>query len=359
MRARGRVPRSGLADPASGLAAGRRGAGTDRRQTAVRLLRASECEQTHPPVGRCVRRGTEAPSEREAPPRRVCIARLRCRPARSGRRRAHRLRRGRRALVSDGGVRRLHLAAFTHDGRDVGERHPRALTRPAARRQRARLVLRVAGRRRPEGARGRRRDPVPRDCPGAARLERADTACDERCGARLRSARARPRACCGELCGCARRGRRRDTGRRRGRRRGRASRRRDRSRARDAVRRRAGRPARRCGTGAQRPARAWAAAEPQSARARPGLGLARRARRPLRGLPLWAVAPRRRAVDHGRRAHLLRARQELRAVGPLPHPRRARRRVRRCVPAADCAGVARVRVGDPMPTPRRRRSVPC
>ena len=86
-------------------------------------------------------------------------------------------------------MRRLHLAALADDGRDLGQRHPRALTRTAARRQRSRLVLGAAGRRRAEGARGRGRDPGACDGARAARLERADTARDERCGARLRSQR--------------------------------------------------------------------------------------------------------------------------------------------------------------------------
>ena len=84
--------------------------------------------------------------------------------------------------------------------------------------------------------------------------------------------------------------------------------------------------------------------KPQPACACARLGLARRARRPLLGLPLRVVTPCRRTVDHGRRAHLLRACEELRANGPLPHPRRASRCVRRRVSAADRAGLACVRL---------------
>ena len=53
-----------------------------------------------------------------------------------------------------------------------------------------------------------------------------------------------------------------------------------------------------------------------------------------------------RAVDHGRRAHLLRAREELRGERPLRDSRRARRRlVRLRLPAADQPGVPAVRLG--------------
>ncbi len=63
----------------------------------------------------------------------------------------------------------------------------------------------------------------------------------------------------------------------------------------------------------------------QPARACSGLGVARRARRALRRFPLRTLAPCCRALDHGRRAHLFRAGEELRVHGPLPHPRRASR----------------------------------
>ena len=118
---------------------------SEGRPAALRLLRASECEQAHPSTGRGLRVRPHASSEREAPARRARIARLRRGPIRGGRRGAHRLRRGGAALVSDGRVRCLHLAALAHDGRDVRQCHSRALARTAARRQRSRLVLRVTG----------------------------------------------------------------------------------------------------------------------------------------------------------------------------------------------------------------------
>ena len=58
-------------------------------------------------------------------------------------------------MVVDGGLRCVRPAARADDGRDVGQRDPRALARQAARRQRRRLVRGAAGRRRDEGA-GRR-----------------------------------------------------------------------------------------------------------------------------------------------------------------------------------------------------------
>ena len=51
------------------------------------------------------------------------------------------------------------------------------------------------------------------------------------------------------------------------------------------------------------------------------------------------------AVDHGRRAHLLRAREEPRRLRPLPHPRRGDGRVRHRLPGADRARVGALRGG--------------
>ena len=52
----------------------------------------------------------------------------------------------------------------------------------------------------------------------------------------------------------------------------------------------------------------------------------------LVGAPDRARAPDGRAVDHGRRAHLLRAREVVRGERPLPRPRRAEQRLRLRLP---------------------------
>ena len=95
-----------------------------------------------------------------APPRRAPPARRLAsrppRPARAARgRRAPRLRPRGRALVADGRLRRDRQPPLADDGRDLGQRDPRALARQAARRQRRRLVRRASRRRRDQGA-GRR-----------------------------------------------------------------------------------------------------------------------------------------------------------------------------------------------------------
>ena len=89
---------------------------------------------------------------------------------------------------------------------------------------------------------------------------------------------------------------------------------------------------------------------------RPGLGVARRARRRLRRRPLPARAPDRRAVDHGRRADLLRAREELRRRRPLPRPRTCDPALRRRLPGADRPACALFALRARRATRPRRRS---
>ena len=81
------------------------------------------------------------------------------------------------------------------------------------------------------------------------------------------------------------------------------------------------------------------------------MGLGGRPGGRVRRDPLRARAADRRTLDHGRRARLLRAREELRRRRPLPAPGRAHRRLRARVPRAAQPGVGAVR---PRPAGLRR-----
>ena len=195
------------------------------------------------------------------------------------------------------------------DGRDVGERDPRALARQAARRQRRRLVRGAPRRRGAQGARGRARGGhAARRARGARRpgrprgdgRERRASWSSASTGSTASPRRTPPRssswpAARPSTSTCCTRSRR--------------------PRAEVGI---DGDDAavlaarlREVGLGEL----AAAGSRGSRARARPGrpdVGLGGGPRRRLRRDPVRARAADRRAVDHGRRAHLLRAREELR-----------------------------------------------
>ena len=221
-RARGRLRGPALADPAPGVAAGRR---RRRRPTStgdplIGCFGYPEHEQADPAAARGVRRRCAgarpgarlllvgAAGERFDIDRRLERLGLTegVEPPRLRPRGAH--------VVADGRLRRARQPPLSDDGGDVGLGDPRALARQAAARLRRRLVLRAARRRRAEGA-GRR---ATRSRRSTAALE---LAADARRGARrgrARVRRARARRGCGRRRvrrGARGRGRRR-CGRRRG-----------------------------------------------------------------------------------------------------------------------------------------------
>ena len=285
-------------------------------------------------------------SGRAPPARRRRGARLRprraaraARPRRRGRD-PRAVRRGGAALGADVGLRRVRPPARADDGRDVRQRDPHAVARQAARRQRRRLVRGAARRRRAQGARRRRAR--------SRRSSRPSTG--SRSPASPRGwARRRGPTCAPSTISTAWP---RSTSPRSSRRPARARSRR-RSSAPSPRRRRTRAPTRR---GSRRSSpRSGSRARTDTSRCQtPGRGS-------LRTWPMWAWlggalcargrraararSARRLAVDHGRRARLLRHGAELREHGPLPHPRRARE-LRLRLSAAALARVQALRVDD-------------
>ena len=128
-----------VADPAPGLARAGGRSRRPRRRPGDRLPRAPEREQADPAAARGVRACTPLRRRRgcssSAPPRRSSTCRAGSRGWASLRGdRARGVRRGAAVLVADGRRRRRRLAAGADDGRDVRQRDPRPLARPAARR---------------------------------------------------------------------------------------------------------------------------------------------------------------------------------------------------------------------------------
>ena len=292
-------------------------------------------------------RGVRARSARDAPggaaaARRRRGARLRPRPAaRSGSgstatARPRGLRRRGAALVADGRLRRLRQPALADDGRDVRHGDPRALARQAAGRLRRRLVRRAAGRRRAEGAgrrgRGRRRSRRRSSCSRRGEDARAAMGAAAR---RSRGASTTSSRVAELLRGGARGGRRRRAP----------------SPTPCSARSRAPRP--RSGSSPASPEAARARAPARRGRAWsydaaaaavPAVGAGSRrsssSRSLVRGL---ARARDGRAVDHGRRADLLRARAELRRRRRAPRPRRAAGGYGFVYPVADQPGLRALR----------------
>ena len=209
----------------------------------------------------------------------------------------------------------LRLAARADDGRDVGQRHPRALARASRSSSATSAGSPSCPTPSPSRCRSTTTSPRARRGARAARRRASRPSGDGRGARALRASRARPRPRRGAL----RRALEEAAGGTKSRTRWspKSPRRQPRSGSWPARTRAelAGRLDE-VGLGAKR--RRPDPARPSRSRSRsPALGVAHRARRRLRRLPLRPRAPGRRAVDHGRRAHLLGAREELRLDRPL------------------------------------------
>ena len=229
-------------------------------------------------------------------------------------------------MVADGRLRRARQPALPDDGRDLRLGDPRALARQAARRLRRRLVQRAARRRRAEGAgrrvRGARRSrprsgSPPSTARRSARSARATSSASTRSAAsptRTSRRSRRPPAATRSTTRCS----------------GGSPRPRREVGIDDA-----GALARAARRGRDRRVRAVARAP------RAGLGSGSRRSSSVSAAVRIALARRMpRAVDHGRRAHLLGAREVVRARRAASSSAACRRtRLRLRLPGADRAGV--------------------